>query len=73
MAYGWHTSYTAPDGGLGGAAGWGGDICAALISLVRSLRHMPTGACGSGELHCDGRLEVRIERDATGRIVWRWP
>ncbi len=73
MAYAWQTSYSTPDGGLGGAAGWRGDICAALVTLVRSLRHMPAGARGFGEIHRDGRLRVRAERDEVGRIVWRWP
>ncbi len=73
MAYGWHTSYTTPDGGLGGAAGWRDDICSALMALVRSLRHMPTEASGYGEIHRDGRLKISADRTPTGHITWRRP
>ncbi len=71
--YGWTTFYATPDGGQGGSAGWRGDLCLALVVLVRALRHIPIGARGYGEIHRDGQLEVRAERDAAGRILWRWP
>ena len=73
MVYGWHTSYTTPGGGLGGAAGWRGDLCPALVALVCSLRHMPTGARGHGEIHRDGRVQISAERDPSGQITWRRP